>query len=199
MVQNRVSGSINLSKPLIGIINMKCQFSLKQLLGHSGVFFVLLWIFGFDASAQSTASDVLLCSLHVGALSCGNAQRAHNSDSVIDAASAVLSIPQGEGGSELSAAEDEDLSQPFEVKYEGTIGSEKVSMAIIDTDNCLDESGSMWEKKGSLTYKETGRSFKLKGYNGKLNLFLDAFDGDGKKIGHFEFVEDNELDGTYET
>lgn len=138
-----------------------------------------------------------LCVLSVETLSCSNAQKAHISDSATDTASTIVTADVGRV-SESSAAEDEDLSQLYKVNYEGTIGTDKVLMSIIDTENGLDENGSMWERMGTITFKETGKSFKLKGYCRQLNLFLDAVDENGNKVGHFESIEEDELDGTYE-
>ncbi len=81
------------------------------------------------------------------------------------------------------------------MKYEGAIGGEKVSMIQVDTEDALDMDS--YERIGLLTFKATGKSYRLEGYLRQWNLFLDAYDEAGKKVGVFESREGDELDGTY--
>lgn len=153
-----------------------------------------------------------LCTLTAGGASCGNAQKTHISDSATDTAAAVVATVASDSAdavSEVSPVAKEFQAKYYEnydrkyaggdqatiMKYEGTIGGEKVSMIQVDTADALDMDS--YERIGLLTFKATGKSYRLEGYLRQWNLFLDAYDEAGKKVGVFESREGDELDGTY--
>ncbi len=155
---------------------------------------------------------VSLCTLTAGAASCGNAQKTDISDSAADSASAVVATMVAD--SAAAVAETSPVAKEFQAeyyenyekkyvdgemasvtKYEGTIGGEKVSLIEVDTADALDEQSS--ERIGLLTFRETGKRYRLEGYFRQWNLFFDAYDEAGKMVGKFWSREGDELDGEY--
>lgn len=82
----------------------------------------------------------------------------------------------------------EDDSQYVTIRMKGSIGSEQVSMLLRDMEDALDEDGQNWAYSGKITYSDSGKSYKVKGYARQRYLFLNVYDDKGKEMGRFELV-----------
>lgn len=70
--------------------------------------------------------------------------------------------------------------------FKGSIGSENFAIILQESENALDEDGSMWEYFGTVTYPGSMKKYHLRGYCRQGNYFLDAYDNKGNYLGKFE-------------
>lgn len=115
-----------------------------------------------------------------------NSSAADDSPAKIDS-TVSIDVNQEDSSTDLNQL-GEDESQYITVRMKGTIGSEQVTMLLLDMEDALDENGENWEYSGKITYSDSGTSYKVKGYNRNRYLFLNAFDANGKNVGSFELV-----------